>query len=98
MKDADVRLRAAAIQALSDRPMDLEIIDNMQLLLAESEMRIRAAALGVLGKACREFPDAHAVILEHKYDPDPVIRSFLNKIHGVSAWCPPFEEESENEP
>ena len=88
LTDKNLDLRAAAIQALSHRTMNPDVIRFTMSLLKETDPRIRGAALAVLGKSCGEFPGVHAMLVEYGKDPHPELQRLLENIQQRKlGWC-----------
>jgi|GEM_PF-2464275 len=68
-------IRAAAVWALKERPITPEVLGYAQELLADDDLWIRVAAMGVLGSQCKEDPEMRALISRLNRSTDPKIRS-----------------------
>lgn len=89
LTDENVDRRAVAIRTLSDRTLSRDVIRDARRLLGDMDVKIRGAALVVLGKACGEFPEVHKILIEYGNDPDPVLQRFLkNAQERKLGWCP----------
>lgn len=80
LRSDDSQLRAAAVRALEQRPLTIEVIKYAKEQLSHEDHWVRCFGLGVLAQHCKSDPEIKAFINSIYDDPDPKIQSIFETL------------------
>jgi len=90
LRGADVRLKANATYALTERPVTPEVVEFAKQQLSHDDLHVRVAAVSVLSSRCTYDPSIKAFSNSIYEEPDPRIQSVFETV--LFPGCINYEE------